>query len=213
MHNHAATAALNAGDASLMPSKSPSKSELRQLWRCSFPAPEARRKASREICTALAKSLESIDGSIMAFLAMRDEPDLDALMSSWLHESRTVLAPLVQWAEGTMAPAKLRAPLPKVNPNPKAKPREPNGVVMPQSSPAVVLIPGVAFTAEGSRLGRGGGFYDRFLRTLPKSTLRIGVCFSAQIKQVLPTERHDEPVSFLLTETGWIGSPPCQEQP
>ena len=196
-----------------MPSKSPSKSELRQLWRFSFPASEVRREASREICNTLAKSLQTIDGAIMAFLAMHDEPDLDALLTNWLRASRPVSAPLVQWAEGTMAPVELRAPLPEVDPNPRAKPRQPNGVVMAQSPPAVVLIPGIAFTSEGSRLGRGGGFYDRFLRTLPKSTLRIGVCFSTQIMPVLPIERHDEPVSFLLTERGWIGSPPCQEQP
>ncbi len=148
----------------------------------------------------------------MAFLAMQDEPDLDPLISTWLGESRTVWAPLVQWDQGTMSPAQLKEPLPEVDPSPKAKPREPNGVAVSQSTPAVVLVPGVAFTAEGSRLGRGGGFYDRFLRTLPKSTLRIGVGFSAQIQKVLPTERHDEPVSHLLTEAGWIGSPPCQEQ-
>ena len=148
----------------------------------------------------------------MVFLAMPDEPDLDPLISTWLNESRTVLAPLVHWAEGTMAPVELKNPLPQVDPNPKAKPREPNGGVVSQSPPAVVLVPGVAFTAEGSRLGRGGGFYDRFLHALPQSTLRIGIGFSAQIQKVLPTERHDEPVSHLLTEAGWIGSPPCQEQ-
>lgn len=191
-----------------MPSKSPGKSQLRQLWRSSFPAPEVRREASREICNALAESLQTFDGSIMAFLAMHDEPDLDPLITGWLDEARTVFAPIVQWAEGTMIPAELRAPLPEVNPNPKAKPREPNGVAMPHSSPAVVLIPGVAFTAEGVRLGRGGGFYDRFLRTLPKSTLRIGVGFSTQVTQVLPIEEHDEPVSYLLTEAGWLGSAP-----
>ena len=195
-----------------MPPESPSKPELRQLSRSSLPCPEARRQASHEICVSLAKSLQSFDGSIMAFLAMQDEPDLDPLISTWLHESRTVLAPLVQWAERTMTPVELKDPLPQADPNPKAKPREPNGGVVSQGPPAVVLVPGMAFTAEGSRLGRGGGFYDRFLRTLPKSSLRIGVCFSAQIMPVLPTERHDEPVSFLLTEAGWIGSPPCQEQ-
>ena len=213
MPEHAASAAVITGDASTMPPKLPSKPELRQLWRSSFPSCKERQKASHEICNTLAKSLQTIDGTIMAFLAMRDEPDLDPLITRWLSESRTVLAPLVQWSEGTMAPAELKAPLPEANPNPKAKPREPNGALMSQSPPAVVLVPGVAFTAEGSRLGRGGGFYDRFLRTLPKSTLRIGVGFSPQVVQVLPTERHDETVSFLLTETGWIGSPPCQEQP
>ena len=78
----------------------------------------------------------------MAFLAMHDEPDLDALLTNWLGASRQVLAPLVQWGEGTMAPAELRAPLPEPDPNPKGKPREPNGDLMAQSPPDVVLIPG-----------------------------------------------------------------------
>lgn len=213
MQEDPASAALIAGDASIMPPKLPSKSELRQLWRSSFPSSEERRKASHKICNALAKSMQTIDGTIMAFLAMRDEPDLDPLITRWLSESRTVLAPIVQWSEGTMAPAELRSPLPAVHPNPKAKPREPNGAVISQNPPAVVLVPGVAFTAEGSRLGRGGGFYDRFLRTLPQSTLRIGVGFSTQVTQVLPMEKHDEPMSYLLTDSGWLGSEPCPEHP
>ena len=194
-----------------MPSKSPSKSELRQLWRSSHPTPEVRAKHRVRFATLWRNhSKRSMDPSWRSWQCTMN-PIWMRLLTNWLGASRQVLAPLVQWEEGTMAPTELRAPLPEPHANPKGKPREPNGDVVAQVPPDVVLIPGVAFTAEGSRLGRGGGFYDRFLRSLPKSSLRIGVCFSTQIMPVLPIERHDESVSFLLTEAGWIGSPPCQE--
>ena len=53
------------------------------------------------MCNTLAKSLQTIDGSIMAFLAMHDEPDLDALLVNWLGASRLVLH---LWFSGERAP-------------------------------------------------------------------------------------------------------------
>ena len=132
----------------------------------------------------------------MAFLAMHDEPDLDALLTNWLGASRQVLAPLVQWEEGTMSRPSAQA---RSQPEGQTT-RTQRGRHGPKST-RCGLDPRVAFTAEGSRLGRGGGFYDRFLRSLPKSTLRIGVFLGSNMP-VLPIERHDEPVSFLLTEAG-----------
>lgn len=52
------------------------------------------------------------------------------------------------------------------------------------------LIPGVAFTREGDRLGRGKGFYDRLLSRLTK-TYKIGVCWPFQIVEAIPHEEHD----------------------
>lgn len=68
----------------------------------------------------------------------------------------------------------------------------------------LVLVPGLAFDLAGNRLGRGGGFYDRFLETLslPRPTL-CGVCFSCQIAPVVPCESHDARVDFLLSESGF----------
>ena len=195
-----------------MPPESPNKAQLRQLWRTSYPKSDVRSEASQSICVKLAEALRTVDGPIMAFLAMNDEPDLDPLLAIWLKECRRIWAPQVNWTEKTMAPAELLTPLPGSDPNGKQGPRAPNGPVRPHGEPAVVLVPGVAFTASGSRLGRGGGFYDRFLSTLPRAIPRIGVAFSSQVHQVLPTERHDQPISHLLTDSGWIGSVPCLEQ-
>lgn len=54
-----------------------------------------------------------------------------------------------------------------------------------------VLVPGVAFTKEGIRLGRGKAYYDRFLQKLPSSTVKIGVCFGCQLHSTLPSDPWD----------------------
>lgn len=58
------------------------------------------------------------------------------------------------------------------------------------------LIPGVAFTAGGLRLGRGGGFYDRLLPHL--GCPRMGVCFSFRICKTLPSDSWDSPLDGVV---------------
>lgn len=66
----------------------------------------------------------------------------------------------------------------------------------------LILVPGVAFTRAGARLGRGGGFYDRLLASLPAHACKIGVCFDSQLLPELPVEPHDHDVDFIATESG-----------
>jgi 5-formyltetrahydrofolate cyclo-ligase len=62
----------------------------------------------------------------------------------------------------------------------------------------LVVIPGLAFTSGGKRLGRGGGFYDRALERLPTAVRRIGVCFEYQVLEDLPTECHDARLDIVV---------------
>ena len=62
----------------------------------------------------------------------------------------------------------------------------------------LVIVPGVAFDKKGNRLGRGRGFYDRFLDTLPKDTPTIGLAFDFQILSSVPAAQHDVKVSKVL---------------
>lgn len=64
----------------------------------------------------------------------------------------------------------------------------------------VVLVPGLGFTADGRRLGQGGGHYDRFLPRLDDRCLTMGVCFAEQILDDLPTEAHDRRVDIVVTD-------------
>jgi 5-formyltetrahydrofolate cyclo-ligase len=89
---------------------------------------------------------------------------------------------------------------------------EPRGdEVFKPGPPALAVVPGVAFDHSGTRLGRGLGYYDRALRSLGPSVDVMGLAFDVQVAPSLPREVHDEPVGFLVTETGCLrcgnGSP------
>jgi len=69
-----------------------------------------------------------------------------------------------------------------------------------QESIDLVIAPGVAFDVRGGRLGRGGGFYDRFLAKAHRHTTTIGVCFDFQLVDEIPTEADDIPVQAVVTD-------------
>ena len=66
----------------------------------------------------------------------------------------------------------------------------------------VFLVPGVAFTRDGRRLGRGAGYYDSTLALRNPKAQTIGVAFECSVVSELPTEPHDVRVDFLATERG-----------
>lgn len=61
----------------------------------------------------------------------------------------------------------------------------------------LIIVPAVAFDKEGHRLGRGGGYYDRFLKKYPRATL-IGVGYDFQLVEKVPTERHDRKMHRIV---------------
>ena len=71
----------------------------------------------------------------------------------------------------------------------------------PETTPApkgdLIIVPGVAFSKKGERLGYGGGFYDRFLEHHKVYT--IGVAYDFQIMNSLPTEEHDRKLNEIIT--------------
>ena len=65
-------------------------------------------------------------------------------------------------------------------------------------TPDALLIPGIAFTESGKRLGRGGGHYDKYLASF--TGLKIGLCFEEQVVEDLPVCPHDIPVNGIITD-------------
>ena len=63
-----------------------------------------------------------------------------------------------------------------------------------------VIYPGLAFTKGLSRLGQGGGYYDRLSTKIADNCARIGVCFETQLVDELPQETHDAKVHWVVTE-------------
>jgi 5-formyltetrahydrofolate cyclo-ligase len=62
-----------------------------------------------------------------------------------------------------------------------------------------VVMPGIGFSEDGHRLGRGGGYYDATLRQMAHAA-RIGVAFDCQVVPELPREPHDAPLDALVTD-------------
>ena len=69
----------------------------------------------------------------------------------------------------------------------------------------VFLVPGVAFTVSGKRLGRGGGYYDKLLSIYPE-TLKIGITFNERIIDDIPTESHDISMDYVFTNDKYYKS-------
>ncbi len=65
----------------------------------------------------------------------------------------------------------------------------------------LILIPGLAFSPDGGRLGRGAGFYDRLLARPGWRARKIGICFDCQILETLPREAHDHQVDWVITDS------------
>ena len=63
----------------------------------------------------------------------------------------------------------------------------------------LVIVPGVAFDKGNNRLGRGKGYYDNFLRRLPKGRPAIGLGFSFQLLDNIPTTKRDVPLTGVIT--------------
>lgn len=77
---------------------------------------------------------------------------------------------------------------------------------VPASALSVILVPGVAFGAQGERVGRGRGHYDRFLARAPQA-LRIAQCLDFQLFESLPQQPHDQRVHWIFTPTLEIKRP------
>ena len=75
----------------------------------------------------------------------------------------------------------------------------------PMTLPAIILVPLLAFDSDGYRLGYGGGYYDRTMERLRQRDtppLFIGVGYSIQEIDQVPTGEHDAPLDGVLTELG-----------
>ncbi len=135
--------------------------------------------------------------TVAAYAALPDEPDLHPL--NWT-PGKTLLLPRVRGGDLAFHAVQSADDL-----APGAfgilEPRETHRAVDPASA-ELILVPGLAFTREGARLGRGRGYYDRLLETLPRRVKRVGVCFAVCLLETLPVESHDQRVDLVVTENG-----------
>ncbi len=141
--------------------------------------------------------------TLMAFLPISGEPDLTKPCRDALAAGKRLCLPRIDWDRGTMTPALVRS-LDTGLVTTRHGIREP-GADAPGVGPAeldLVLVPGVAFDASGRRLGRGSGYYDRFLA--PLSVATVGVAFELQLVPEVPAGPGDVPVGAIVTERRFI---------
>ena len=154
--------------------------------------PEERTASSETICAKLAAL--NFHSPIAVYLASQQEIDLSPFVRTMLESGGKVVAP--RWSGETYELAVLKG-LDDAHLR-----RGPMGILEPVEaeivSPreiAVWLVPGLAFTRHGKRLGYGGGWYDRLMAWAPKDSLKIGIAHAFQVLDDLPSEPHD----ILLT--------------
>ena len=159
-------------------------------------------EASAAICQAVEARLgPRLDAGFMGYIPMPGEPDVHSLLGTRVQRGSPACAPRVDWDAGTMTPARLTG----LSGDDLVEGR--HGVLEPRpgepvelASLSVVLVPGLGFDEQGYRIGRGGGFYDRFL--LATDQMTIGVCFQCQMVEAVPSEPHDIPVAAVVTAGG-----------
>ena len=136
---------------------------------------------------------------VAAYWRIRDELDCQPILVRLMDSNQTVVLPVVLGPEepldlrvweqgaslyeagfGTLAPSELA----------------------PKAEPDIVIMPLLGFDRQGTRLGYGGGYYDRTLAHMRKKPKLIGLAFAAQELEVIPREAHDVPLDAIVTEAG-----------
>lgn len=167
------------------------KASIRQSMRIRRKALAHDEKASADasICRRLVARLRGLS-PVAVYLSSPDEIDLTALISELLKSGATLVAP--RWNGSSYDLARLdgigsgdlqRGPMGILEPK--------SSNIVPPSDVAAWVVPGLAFSRDGRRIGYGGGWYDRLLSGAAADAPRIGVAYSFQVVESLPVEPYD----------------------
>jgi len=164
---------------------------------------------SDTICNLLMESevYENCD-CILAYMSLPDEVNLQKLLTHSLHRKKSIFIPKVDISTNKMSFYQFEENQSFTNGAFGIRePLENKPFIFDASfNRILVLVPGRAFSLDGSRLGRGKAFYDSFLSELKgffrRSVTFCGVAFSLQFLEKLPQESHDIKMDMLVNEKG-----------
>ena len=150
---------------------------------------------------------------MLAYVSMPAEVQTAALIRQALEEHKAIGAPRIEGSDlkfycfTKLDAGFIRNRYGIEEPDPTARHLN-SPVELSVKGPRVLIVtPGVAFDREKNRLGRGGGYYDRFFCALKHSGNRffaVGACFQTQLLSALPHTDRDQPVDAIITETRTI---------
>lgn len=141
--------------------------------------------------------------NLLVYVSAKDnEVDTHTLIDRACAAGKSVLIPVTGAGKGEMRWALLRSRRDLVRGRfDLLEPAPGREVFVQPPKDALCLVPGIAFTRAGLRLGYGGGFYDRFLQSFSGPT--VGLAFEVQLAPSLPVSESDFPVARVVTEAGW----------
>jgi len=162
---------------------------------------DERQRRSQIIRRRLLASPEFRNAKVLMFYISKDgEVETRPIIEAALARGKVVLVPVIKVRRKKMVVSEITDPNKDLVKGPYGiyQPKTPTKIYHPRSI-NLAIVPGVAFDKDGNRLGRGMGYYDKFLVGLRKGVPRIGLAFRFQVVKRLPTLSHDQPVTKLLT--------------
>jgi 5-formyltetrahydrofolate cyclo-ligase len=180
------------------------KDELRALIRRRIAGigPDLADLKSRQATESLVSCEEFVRANtVFVFLSMTSEPSTDALIAIAVTQGKRVAVPKTIWNSGEMLVVAFGGDEEELSVGEKGI-REPRGSeTVPIGDIELAIVPGVAFDDLGNRLGRGGGFYDRFLSSEEFVGVSCGLAYEEQVVDRVPTTDHDQPIDMLITDS------------
>lgn len=135
-------------------------------------------------------------GSVFVYVATAGEVQTRGLIAGLLGQGKVVGVPRIV-GRGRMEARRIRS-LEELVPGAYGIDTAPEGAELVEE-PEVGLVPGLGFTESGVRLGRGAGFYDRYLGEHPEM-VRVGLAFECQVVEELPVGEGDQRMDWVVTE-------------
>lgn len=162
---------------------------------------EQRHRRSLAIRRRLLALPEFSNAKVLMFYVSKDgEVETRPIIEAALLRGKTVLVPVIKERKRKMVVSEILDPNKDliVGPYGIYQPKAHMKVYHPRSID-LAIVPGIAFDKKGNRLGRGMGYYDKFLTGIRRNVPRIGLAFKFQLIRKLPTLSHDQPVTKILT--------------
>lgn len=163
---------------------------------------EQRRDASERIRTVIIGRPEWKTASVVGlYLSLPDEPETRDLIRAAWDQGKKVALPKTDIRQGLTWWEIPPGTLPSMETLWEPLPEKHAAVAL--SSIGGFCVPGRAFDPRGTRLGRGGGHYDRALVQRARQSWVMGLFFAVQEAEILPWEPHDVRLARVITEHGW----------